>query len=109
MHVNRNKFLAGLLCLLVLAGAAWVGSRSWGDKKPEHPWTEVVPGVFRSPGSPAGYALVAGDNALLIDAPRSLAEVKAQGIKNIDALYLTHHHRDSCAFAPEYAKANIPV
>ncbi len=105
----RLKVPIGFLCLALVSGAAWLGSGSRGDRKPEHSWTEVAPGVLRSPGWPAGYALVSGDSAVLIDAPRPLAEVKAQGIKTIRAVYLTHHHRDSCAFAAEYLKESIPV
>jgi glyoxylase-like metal-dependent hydrolase (beta-lactamase superfamily II) len=107
--MSRHKYLTSILCAAVLMGAAWIGSRSRGDKKPERSWTEVAPGILRSPGLPAGYALVSGDSAVLIGAPRPLAEVKAQGIKKISAVLLTHHHRDSCAFAAEYLKENIPV
>src|SRR5207253_3752123 len=42
-------------------------------------------------------------------APRPLAEVTAPGIKKIGAVLRTHHHRDSCAFAAEYLRENIPV
>src|SRR5262249_43442178 len=70
---------------------------------------EVAPGILRSPGWPAGYALLSGDTALLIDCPRPLAEVKAQGIKEVTGVLLTHHHRDSCAFVADYLKAKILV
>ncbi len=45
---------------------------------------------------------MSGDRAILIDAslaPESLAEL---GVTNIEAVLLTHHHRDTVAFASEY-------
>ena len=76
---------------------SWVGSESAREKTSSTEWTEVVPGVLQSPGWPRGYALVAGDRALLIDAPCGADGLKARGIKTIDAVLLTHHHRDTAA------------
>src|SRR5262249_43988597 len=106
--MTLRERLVLMLCLVVVAGAAWLANRSPGTKdKPA--WTEVTPGVLRSPGSPAGYALVSGDRALLIDAPRPADDLKAQGIKKIDGVLLTHHHRDSCAAAAKFLADHIPV
>jgi glyoxylase-like metal-dependent hydrolase (beta-lactamase superfamily II) len=99
--MSLRKRLVPVLCLAVVGGAAWLTSRSTGAKE-KPAWVEVMPGVLRSPGSPAGYALVSGDHALLIDAPRPPDELKAQGIKTIDGILLTHHHRDSCAAAAKF-------
>src|SRR4051812_890900 len=81
-----------VVCVGVLALAGWLGQAAQ-DAKPATAWTEVAPGVFRSPGQVAGYALVANDRALLIDAP-----VPAAGLgRRIDGVLLTHYHRDVCA------------
>jgi glyoxylase-like metal-dependent hydrolase (beta-lactamase superfamily II) len=107
--MSRLKVLIGCLSLVLVSAAAWLGNLSRAEPRPEQTWKTVAPGILRSPGYPAGYALVSGESAILIDAPRPLAEVKAQGIKTITAVHLTHHHRDSCAFVGEYLKEKIPV
>src|SRR5262249_40507355 len=94
-----SKLLGGLCCVAVVATLAWLSSRSSGDGQPDRLWKEVAPGVLRSPGWPAGYALVSGEQALLIDAPGGVAELKAQGVRKIEGVLLTHHHRDTCAAA----------
>jgi glyoxylase-like metal-dependent hydrolase (beta-lactamase superfamily II) len=53
--------------------------------------------VLRSPGLPAGYALVQGDRALLIDAPCPPEGLRARGVKKVEVVLLTHHHRDGLA------------
>jgi glyoxylase-like metal-dependent hydrolase (beta-lactamase superfamily II) len=72
-------------------------------------WTEVAPGVLRSPGLPAGYALVAGEHALLIDAPGPVDSLGKAGMKTIDTVLLTHHHRDTAAWAGNHLAAGVPV
>src|SRR5215471_4771915 len=89
-----RRRLGALLCVALVVATAWLGSRGYSNRKPEAAWAEVVPGVFRSPGLPAGYALVDGDAALLIDAPEP-STGRAPG--KIELVVLTHHHRDSCA------------
>src|SRR5262245_58171649 len=106
--MSVRKRLVPVLCLAVVAGAAWLANRSSGEKE-KAGWTEVTPGVLRSPGSPAGYALVSGNRALLIDAPRPADDLKAQGVKKIDGVLLTHHHRDSCAAAEKLLSQGVPV
>ncbi len=100
--------LSILFCVAVLLGAAWVGGRGLGERKAAG-WTRVAPDVLRSPGWPAGYALVAGEKALLIDAPRGPEELREHGVKTIDAVLLTHHHRDSCASINRYRADKVPV
>src|SRR5262249_8766268 len=92
-----------LFCLVALSTVAWVAGR---DTKPTRGWIEVAPGVLRSPGSPFGYALVADDHALLIDAP---CGPEGLGGKTIDAVLLTHHHRDTAAYAGNHLAAGVPV
>jgi glyoxylase-like metal-dependent hydrolase (beta-lactamase superfamily II) len=58
---------------------------------------------------PAGYALVAGERALLIDAPINADGLKKHGVRTIDAVLLTHHHRDTAAFAANFLAQGVPV
>lgn len=85
------------LCL----GLALVGAAVWLSRevpaKTATTWTEVAPGIYRSPGSPAGYALISGKKAILIDAPCPPDGLKARGVTAIDLILLTHHHSDSLA------------
>jgi glyoxylase-like metal-dependent hydrolase (beta-lactamase superfamily II) len=81
------------VCISVLTAAAWLG-RAGQDKKSN--WTEVAPGVLRSPGPVGGYALIAGDKALLIDAPAHVGDLAKHGVRRIDAVLLTHYHRSVC-------------
>ncbi len=103
-----RRWLAVVFCLLLVAGAAWLGGFGYG-KRPAEEWVEVAPGVLRGPGLPAGYALVDGDTALLIDAPRPADGLKARGVKTIAGVLLTHHHRDSCAAAGQFLARGIAV
>src|SRR5438874_12396 len=64
----KRCHLTALLCLGAVGAAAYLGARGYADRAAAA-WAEVAPGVFRSPGFPAGYALVAGETALLIDPP----------------------------------------
>jgi glyoxylase-like metal-dependent hydrolase (beta-lactamase superfamily II) len=102
-----HRRLAALVCLAVLGTAAWLGRPSYGGKLAAGAWQEVVPGVFRSPGLPAGYALVDGGAALLVDAPAGVQGLEGLGVKTIDAVLLTHHHRDSCAGAQQFLAAGV--
>src|SRR5262245_12164502 len=94
--------------VVVVALAVWLSGRGDADSK-EAEWSEVVAGVYRSPGSPAGYALVSGDRALLIDCPRTAEGLKARGVKKVETVLLTHHHRDGLAAVEAYLKAGAKV
>jgi glyoxylase-like metal-dependent hydrolase (beta-lactamase superfamily II) len=104
-----GRRLSALLCVALVVAAAWLAGRGYGDRRPAGDWTEAAPGVLRSPGLPAGYALVDGDTALLIDAPAPADGLRARGIKKVEAVLLTHHHRDSCAAAGGYLASKVPV
>jgi glyoxylase-like metal-dependent hydrolase (beta-lactamase superfamily II) len=106
--MNHRSLLA-LLCVSLLAVAAYVAGRASGERPAAPAWSEVAPGVLRSPGLPAGYALLAGDRALLIDAPCGPEGLQAHGVKAVEAVLLTHHHRDSCAGAGRYLADKVPV
>ncbi len=106
----RTRGLAALVSLAVVGAAAWIGGAGSGTRqKTADSWVEVAPGVLRSPGLPAGYALVDGDAALLIDAPHDADGLKARGVKKIDTVLLTHHHRDTCAAAGRLLAAGVKV
>jgi glyoxylase-like metal-dependent hydrolase (beta-lactamase superfamily II) len=99
-----KRVLAGLACLILVTAAAWWGSHVAGGGKERGGWEEVLPGVYRSPGVPAGYALVEGDAALLIDAPQAGPDGK-----KVETVLLTHHHRDACAAAGAFLKDKVKV
>jgi glyoxylase-like metal-dependent hydrolase (beta-lactamase superfamily II) len=88
-----------------VAGAAWISTAGQGTDAA--PWTEIVPGVFRSPGWPAGYAIVDGTEAVLVDAPCDVS--KLPGVTKIAAVYLTSYHRASCAHVGAFLQSRIPV
>ena len=104
----KRCFLVGS-CLLVIAAAVWIAGAGYGDKKTTAAWTRVAPGVYRTPGLPAGYALVDKGSALLIDAPQDAAGLAGHGVKEVDAVLLTHHHRDTCAAAGRFLAAGVKV
>jgi glyoxylase-like metal-dependent hydrolase (beta-lactamase superfamily II) len=106
--MSRHVLLA-VICLGTAITAAWWGASRDNDKTAAPGWTEVAPGVYRTAGYPAGYALVEGDSALLIDAPLGSAESKPAGVKKIELVLLTHHHRDVCAAVGRLLEAGVKV
>jgi glyoxylase-like metal-dependent hydrolase (beta-lactamase superfamily II) len=99
------KKQTGLLCLAIAAGAAFLSIRAQGSRTDG--WTEISPDVYRSPGWPAGYALVDGSDALLIDAPHDIAGLA--GVKKISEVYLTSYHRASCAQVAALLGQGVPI
>lgn len=101
-----RRTIPAVVALAAVAGAVW-----WGRGDPAadlRHWEELRPGVFRTKAAPFGYALVSGGKALLVDAtvaPDAVKELRAEPA----AVLLTHHDRDTAAFAAEYAKAGVPV
>jgi glyoxylase-like metal-dependent hydrolase (beta-lactamase superfamily II) len=97
-----------LALLVVTAVAARLAQT---DRSTEEAWTQVAPGVFRSRGVPAGYALTSGRQALLIDAPVSAdwTALSRFGVERIEQVLLTHHHRDTAARVGELLTAGVPV
>jgi glyoxylase-like metal-dependent hydrolase (beta-lactamase superfamily II) len=104
-----KRVLAALVCLALVAGAAWLGGRGEGARKEGAGWTEVTPGVIRSPGLPSSYALVEGEAALLIDAPCDRTGLGPRGVKTVETVLLTHHHRDACAAVGAFLKDGTKV
>lgn len=103
------RYPAIALCIGVLGTAAWIGAQKAEEAKAANDWKQVAPGIFRSPGSPAGYALIAGERALLIDAPAAADGLRKHGVRTIDAVLLTHHHSDTAAFAGHFLEQRVPV
>jgi glyoxylase-like metal-dependent hydrolase (beta-lactamase superfamily II) len=104
----KLRGFTALLSLAVVVAAAWLGGAG-SRGGPAAVWTEVSPGVLRSPGLPAGYALMDGEAALLIDCPYDADGLKAHGVKKVEEVLLTHHHRDSCEAAGKLLAAGVPV
>src|SRR5262249_26427148 len=103
------RYFAILFSLGLVVAAAWMAGGEDEDTTIRNRWDQIAPGVLRSPGLPAGYALIDGDTALLIDAPLSADGLRARGVKKIDAVLLTHHHRDTCAGVGKYLADKDPV
>jgi glyoxylase-like metal-dependent hydrolase (beta-lactamase superfamily II) len=96
----RQRGLRIVLCLLAISALAWLGRA--GQQKTAPRWERIAPGVLRTPGPVAGYALLAGDRALLIDAPQSAAGLAEHGVRTIEGVLLTHYHRDVCAAVADF-------
>ena len=80
----KRRVVGVILCVIVLGGAAWLAGRGGADGKVTAAWSEVVPGVLRSPGLPAGYALIDGDRALLVDAPSPVDGLRTKGVRKVE-------------------------
>lgn len=103
------RIVSLVLGVVVLGTAVWVaGQLGAGGERPAT-WTEVVPDVWRSAGSPAGYALVHDKQVLLIDAPVGPETLAAKNVRRVDGVLLTHHHRDTIAALPAYLKLKTRV
>lgn len=106
--MNRRPFHA-LLCMSATLLAAWFGAANPREAGTPEQWTEVLPGVLRFGQSPAGYALVDGDAALLVDCPNNAEGLKLRGVSTIEGVLLTHHHRDICAAIGALLVKKVPV
>jgi glyoxylase-like metal-dependent hydrolase (beta-lactamase superfamily II) len=104
----RARILLGTLCIGLIATIAWLTHAEMRGG-PLKTWEKITEGIFRTQASPYGYAVVSGKNAVLIDATVPPEAVKELGVESITAVLLTHHHRDSAAFAAVYQKAGVPV
>src|SRR5438876_695049 len=100
------RYLAGVVAACALGVAVWLGHE---QKTESGRWRQVAPGVLRSGRLPAGYALIDGESALLIDAPHGPEGLAEHGVKKVEAVLLTHHHIDTVAAAAEFLKAGTPV
>jgi glyoxylase-like metal-dependent hydrolase (beta-lactamase superfamily II) len=94
----------------VLTATGWVAGRHT-VARPAPAWERVHRlgqlTVWRSHSEPAGYILDDG-RSLLIDPPRGTLDDAQPGAK-VEAVVLTHHHRDSVAGAGEWIERKVPV
>ncbi|MCS7014569.1 MAG: MBL fold metallo-hydrolase [Gemmatales bacterium] len=108
-HIG-TKTAAFLLALSAICSAYWV-SDFFGSNGLSG-WQEVLPGIYRSQGEPAAYAIVEKNRAIVIDAPAGAdlqSLLKRLRITKIDMVLLTHHHRDSCWQAAELVRQGIRI
>jgi glyoxylase-like metal-dependent hydrolase (beta-lactamase superfamily II) len=95
-----NRFLK---VLVVALGAAPAGCLAAHSGSP--PWERVHEQVWRSPGSPASYAIVEDGHALLLG---GAADTGPSGVP-VDRVLLSHHHRDTSRGAPAFVARGIAV
>ena len=107
----RARILLAFLCAGMVGVIAWFSQKNNATEPAAKltVWAEVVPGVFRTKESPHSYAIVSGKKTLLIDAAVPPDAIKELGVETVDAVLLTHHHRDTAEFAAAYRKAGVPV
>lgn len=103
----RARVALACASVVTVAAVAWFTAAQ--PKGELAHWEKVNGGVYRSKAAPYSYAIVSGDKAMLIDATVPPDGVKELGIKTVEAVLLTHHHRDTAAFASEYRKAKVAV
>jgi glyoxylase-like metal-dependent hydrolase (beta-lactamase superfamily II) len=74
-------------------------------------WTAEGEHVWRSPGTPAAYALVDGEGVLVFGAAQGadLSELVWTGASRIEGVYLTHAHRDGLDAVPYWVSLGIAV
>ncbi|MBM4072682.1 MAG: MBL fold metallo-hydrolase [Planctomycetes bacterium] len=102
----RKRESVAILSIAFVVSAAWMAQSRSGDDNRNTGWTEVAPGILRTAGYPAGYALVEGKSALLIDAPRAAAELPGHTTERV---LLSHYHRGSCAAVAALLRKGINV
>ncbi|HEY3788831.1 MAG TPA: MBL fold metallo-hydrolase, partial [Urbifossiella sp.] len=104
----RARILLASLCIIMVGAIAWLSRAGSRDAKLQT-WEKIADGIFRTQRGPFGYAIVSGKKAVLIDAVVPPETVKELGAEAIEAVLLTHHHRDTAAFAAAYRKAGVAV
>jgi len=106
--VMSYRVLLAVGSCIALIAAAWF---STADPKADGvtSWVMLEKGIFRTKSTPHTYALVAGEKALLIDASSSPETVAELGSKSIEAVLLTHHHRDTAEFSADFRKKGVSV
>lgn len=100
-----------MLRAILTAGLAFLLSACAAPEKRVPTWSPEGDHVWRSPSTPAAYALVDGEAALLFGAPADadLSELQWAGITVFDAVMVTHAHLDGLDSAPAWAAAGIPI
>jgi glyoxylase-like metal-dependent hydrolase (beta-lactamase superfamily II) len=108
MHAMKGRQLLVWVSLAAVLAAAWIGAGRPGQQAGDGRWTEVAPGILRTSAMPAGYALLEGNAALLIDAPEGTLPLP-QRVTKIDGVVLTHYHREVCASVGNLLKKGFKV
>ncbi len=103
----RTRLLLAASCVVTVAVVAWFTTAQ--PKSDLKYWEKVGAGVYRAKDGPHSYALVSGERVLLVDAAVPPDAVSELGAKTVEAVLLTHHHRDTAAFAGEYRAKKVPV
>jgi glyoxylase-like metal-dependent hydrolase (beta-lactamase superfamily II) len=107
------RLLLATGCLLAVGVAGWLGRAGPREQAAGGPWREVHSdgplAVYRADGTPAAYLLRVRDRALLIDAPGGPDRLRPPAGVSVEAVLLTHHHRDTVAGVGGWLKAGIPV
>src|SRR5262245_30557858 len=103
----RVRLILAVSCAITITAVAWFTSAE--PKAELKHWEKVGDGVYRTKASPFSYALLNGHTVLLNDATVPPGATEELGAQAIEAVLLTHHHRDTAAYAHEYRKAKVPV
>jgi len=100
-----TRFLGGLFRGAVLALAAGPAFAAAPALVPVDP--QACPGLYRWTDTCAVYVLKQGDAALLIDLGdgRVLEHLGAIGVRRVDWVLFTHHHREQCQGATRLEEA----
>jgi glyoxylase-like metal-dependent hydrolase (beta-lactamase superfamily II) len=97
--------VASVAALIVLG---WITSGTPTAAELKH-WDKFAEGIYRTRVAPHSYAVVDGERALLIDATAAPDTLLELGVKTVEMVLLTHHHRDAVAHAADYCTAGIAV
>jgi glyoxylase-like metal-dependent hydrolase (beta-lactamase superfamily II) len=103
----RTRLSLAVVATALVGVAAWYGTGAPQSAPRPGAWTPVVPGVLRAPGPIAGYALVADDEALLIDAPAPADGLAAHGVRKVAGVLLTHYHRELLTALPDRERVSV--
>ena len=98
--------IAAVVAGLIVAGAVFLSGSK--DEPDDSAWKEIAPGVWRTQEMPFGYALMREGKTLLIDAPVG-PESLPKTLAGVEAVLLTHAHRDTVEAASAFIKAGVPV
>jgi glyoxylase-like metal-dependent hydrolase (beta-lactamase superfamily II) len=102
------RYLLAALCLASVTGLAWLSTT--GSQPAElKQWDRVADGIYRTKAMPHSYAVADGEKALLVDATVPPEALKELGVKSVEAVLLTHHHRDTAEYASEFRTQSINV
>jgi glyoxylase-like metal-dependent hydrolase (beta-lactamase superfamily II) len=103
----RSRIVLAASSVLTIGAIAWFTSADPASELTH--WVKIADGVYRTKDGPFSYALLSGDRAVVIDATVPPAAVNELGVRAVEAVLLTHHHRDTARHASEFRTAKVPV